>query len=57
MVLKLSEDKQLYTKPSKCSFGVQEVKYLGHIISHEGVILDPNKVKSMMEQPIQQNHE
>jgi hypothetical protein len=52
MVLKLLEEKKLYENPSKCSFGVQEVEYLGHIVSHEGVKLDPKKIKSMMEWPI-----
>ena len=36
-VLKLLEEKQLYAKSSKCFFGVQEVEYLGHNVSHEGV--------------------
>jgi hypothetical protein len=53
MVLKLLEEKQLYAKSSKCSFGVQEVEYLGHIISHEGIKVDPNKIKAMMKWPIQ----
>jgi hypothetical protein len=39
-------------KPSKCNFRVQEVEYLGHIVSHEGVKVDPNKIKAMMEWPI-----
>ena len=34
---------------SKCFFGVQEVKYLGHIVSHEGVKVDPNKIKAIKE--------
>jgi hypothetical protein len=34
------------------AFGVQEVEYLGHIVSHEGVKVDPNKIKAMMEWPI-----
>ena len=49
MVLTLLEEKQLYVKPSKCAFGVQEVEYLGHIISHEGVKLDHNIIKVIME--------
>jgi hypothetical protein len=52
IVLKLLEEKQLYAKPSKFSFGVQEVEYLGDIVSHEGVKVDPNKIKYMMEWPI-----
>jgi hypothetical protein len=51
-VLQLLEEKQLYAKPSKCAFGVQEVEYLGHIVSHEGVKVDPNKIKAMREWPI-----
>ena len=39
MVLQLLKEKQLYVKPSKCFFGVKEVEYLGHTISHEGVLL------------------
>ena len=48
-VLKLLEEKQLYAKSSKCFFGVQEVEYLGHIVSHEGVKVDLNKIKSIKE--------
>ena len=48
-VLKLLEEKQLYAKISKCFFGVQEVEYLGHIVSHEGVKVDLSKVKSIKE--------
>ena len=48
-VLKLLQEKQLYAKASKCFFGVKEVEYLGHIVSQEGVKLDPNKIKSIKE--------
>eukprot|EP00253_Pinus_taeda_P028905 PITA_28905 len=41
-VLQLLKEKQLYAKRSKCFFGVQEVEYLGHIVSHEGVKVDPS---------------
>jgi hypothetical protein len=52
MVLKLLEEKQLYAKPSKCVFWVQDVEYLGYIVSHKGVKVDSNKSKAMMERPI-----
>jgi hypothetical protein len=48
-VLQLLKEKQLYAKPSKCFFGVKEVEYLGHIVSHEGVKVDPNKIKAMID--------
>jgi hypothetical protein len=31
---------------------VKVVEYLGHIVSHEGVKVDPNNIKSMMDWPI-----
>ena len=49
MMLKLLEEKQLYAKISKCFFGVQEVEYLGHIVSHEGVKVEPKKIKTIKE--------
>jgi hypothetical protein len=51
-VLELLKEQQLYAKPSKCFFGVKEVEYLGHIVSHEGAKVDPNKIKAMMDWPI-----
>ena len=44
-VLKLLEQKELYAKTFECLFGLQEVKYLGHIVSPEGV----NKIKAIKE--------
>jgi hypothetical protein len=44
-----------YENPSKCSFEVQEVEHLGHVLSHEGVKVDPNKIKSMRESSIPKN--
>ena len=48
-VLQLLNKQQLYAKPSKCFFGVKKVEYLGHIVSHEGVKVDSNKIKVMMD--------
>ena len=48
-VLQILEEKQLYAKRSKCFFAVQEVEYLGHIVSHEGFKVDPSKIKAIKE--------
>jgi hypothetical protein len=50
-VLQLLEEKQLYANTCKCAFRVQEVEYLSHIVSHEGVKVDPNKIKATRECP------
>ena len=36
-------------KPSKCHLFKRETKYLGHVISHDGVKCDPDKVKAVQE--------
>jgi hypothetical protein len=41
-----------FIQMSKCTFG-KEVDYLGHIISKEGVKVDPNKIKATTEWPNQ----
>lgn len=41
----------LFVKLSKCLFAKTEVDYLGHIITQQGVVADPNKVKVMKEWP------
>ena len=50
-VLGILRQHQLYAKESKCSFAQQQVEYLGHIISAEGVRADPQKITSMLQWP------
>jgi hypothetical protein len=40
---------QLYSKFSKCEFWIKEVPFLGHVISPEGVTMDPGKVKEVLD--------
>ncbi|CAC5377804.1 unnamed protein product [Mytilus coruscus] len=38
---------KLKVKPSKCQFACKEVQYLGHIITKEGIAVDPEKTASV----------
>jgi hypothetical protein len=40
---------QLYTKFSKCAFWLREVPFLRHIISAEGIVVDPSKVQEVLD--------
>ncbi|XDV33933.1 hypothetical protein PO909_004169 [Leuciscus waleckii] len=42
----------LFVKAEKCEFHAQSVSFLGYIISSEGVRMDPEKVKAVVEWPI-----
>ncbi|MCH89931.1 RNA-directed DNA polymerase (Reverse transcriptase), partial [Trifolium medium] len=37
---------------NKCKFGCKQVDYLGHIISGEGVAVDPEKIKCIVDWPV-----
>ncbi|XP_044318611.1 uncharacterized protein [Triticum aestivum] len=51
IVLQLLKEHQLFAKMSKCVFAVQQVEYLGHIISEKGVATDPKKILAIAEWP------
>ena len=46
-VLQRLRDHHLVANPEKCSFGVTEIDFLGHIISTEGIKMDPVKINSI----------
>jgi hypothetical protein len=48
MVLQKLRDNQLYAKFSKCEFWLDEVPFLGHIISKGGIAVDPAKVTEIV---------
>jgi hypothetical protein len=49
MVLQVLREHQLYAKLNKCLFYPRQIHYLGHIISEEGIIMDPKKVDAIRE--------
>ena len=52
MVLQTLRENQLYAKFNKCEFYQDKVQYLGHVISGEGISLDPEKVKAILDWPM-----
>jgi len=48
-VLQVLKDKQLFAKLEKCDFWLEEVKFLGHVITNEGVAVDPSKTEAVLQ--------
>jgi hypothetical protein len=54
-VLETLEKHKLFLKPEKCDFEKTEIEYLGVIISHNSMWMDPTKIKGIMEWPVPKN--
>nr|XP_040252089.1 uncharacterized protein LOC109754163 [Aegilops tauschii subsp. strangulata] len=50
-VLELLRRDQWMVKRSKCEFGQQQLSYLGHVISNQGVATDPTKIRAVQAWP------
>ena len=48
IVLQTLKEHQLYAKFSKCEFWLKRVTFLGHIISQDGLEVDPEKVEAVL---------
>ena len=48
IVLTRLREHQLYAKFSKCEFWLDKVHFLGHVLSAEGVAVDPGKVEDVL---------
>jgi hypothetical protein len=49
IVLTRLREHQLYAKFSKCAFWLEEIQFLGHVLSAKGIVVDPIKVKDILE--------
>lgn len=45
----------LYLKPKKCEFFKKEIKFLGHIVTTEGIKMDPEKIQAILDWPTPTN--
>ena len=50
-VVKRLEENDLYVKPEKCKWKVREVEFLGVVIGPEGIKVEKEKVKGVLEWP------
>ncbi|RVW16032.1 Transposon Tf2-12 polyprotein [Vitis vinifera] len=44
IVLQTLRDKQLYAKLKKCEFWLDRISFIGHVVSNDGISVDPGKV-------------
>ena len=48
IVLQMLREKKLYAKLNKCDFWLKEVSFLGHIVSAEGIRVDPTNIEAVV---------
>ncbi|KAK1616582.1 hypothetical protein QYE76_022099 [Lolium multiflorum] len=49
IVLQTLREHQLYAKFSKCEFWLDQVEFIGHVISKDGIAVNPSKVAAVLE--------
>ena len=47
IVLQTLRDKQLYVKLMKCEYWLDRVSFLGHVVTKDGISVDPGKVDAV----------
>ena len=52
IVLQELQDHQLFVKFSKCNFFKDKIQYLGHVVTKEGILVDPEKIKAIKDWPV-----
>ena len=55
LFLQKCREYRLSLNPAKCVFGVTSGNLLGHIVSKDGIAVDPDKVREILEAPAPSN--
>ena len=55
MVLQVLREHRLYAKLSKCDFYQNKIQYLGHVISEDGISVDPENIEAIVNWPTPKN--
>ena len=48
IVLQTLLERKLYAKHSKCDFWLDRITFLGHVVSNDGVSVDPSKIEALL---------
>ena len=51
-VLQELREHQIFVKFSKCDFFKDKIQYLGHVVTKEGISVDPKKIKEIEDWPV-----
>ena len=46
-MLEVMREKRPYAKFSKCEFWLDSVSFLGHVVSNDGMMVDPSKIEAV----------
>ena len=46
------QEHQLFAKFSKCDFFKDKIQYLGHVVTKEGIYVDPKKIRAIEDWPV-----
>ncbi|XP_058726547.1 uncharacterized protein LOC131597904 [Vicia villosa] len=49
IALQVLKDNKLFAKFSKCEFWLETVSFLGHVISGDGIAVDPSKISAVLQ--------
>lgn len=49
--LQALRERKLYAKFSKCEFWLNNVAFLGYVINKDGIFIDPQKIKAIVDWP------
>ena len=48
VILQTLREHQLFAKLNKCEFWLDQISFLGHVVSKDGISVDPSKVKAVL---------
>jgi hypothetical protein len=54
-ILSIMDEQSLYSKESKCKFGMTKILYLGHVVSAQGVQVHREKIQAILDWPPPKN--